>query len=171
MPPSVGAWAFERPVEGSSDSSHPPWPPRPAQAWPAAMRHVAARCQPRRFMHATFKGTVCQPRSAIILTNCADRFFVVLVGHQRRVGRVHDDAIGNAQGDDQMIVRSAHDRAAGAQAQVLGRDRVALARRCLAAGRSPANCRRRPRRTAPRSPPRRGRAPSRHSRSTRPGWR
>ncbi len=41
----------------------------------------------------------------------SDRFFVVLVGDQRGVGGLHDDAIGNSQRDQQMIRIAADDRA------------------------------------------------------------
>ena len=105
-----------------------------------------------------------------LLDQLAQGLFVVLVGHQRRVGRVHDQAIGQAQGDDQVLVAAANDRAL--RSSVLGacRGSCSPGRRCRAAGPGPASFRRRPTQTGPRSPAPRWPVPSPRSRSTPREW-
>ena len=53
-------------------------------------------------------------------------FFVVLVGNQRGVGRMDDDAVFNSQRGDEMIVARPDDRARRVDADVAGKDRVSV---------------------------------------------
>ena len=59
----------------------------------------------------------------------ADRLLVVLVGHERGVGRAADDAVLDSESYEQMPGVAAGDRARGVDAQMLCVDRVPLEER------------------------------------------
>src|SRR5262245_53854348 len=97
-------------------SRHEPFSPPPRS------REISAHCH----WNCAWKALEIFPPATFFqrLDDFADRFFLILVGHKRRIGSVNDDGVIDTERNDEMFGTAADDRTRCANPQMLADYRI-----------------------------------------------